>query len=192
MEFSKGMGSHATFPAALLGGNGIVTDYNSGLVTEAAWHPGEASATSFLSPFVNSDLSLQEIADKAHQLQQKIDEHAEREKASLRAAAEQKHDEVERHAADLARHAASSIEAYKESQLQMAERQKAQKQAAIRQQAEQAKRLVDQQAAQAVAAIEVRERQVELHRQQELDPRAVGQARIPGYGMQGCAGRMER
>eukprot|EP00930_Biecheleria_cincta_P059110 TRINITY_DN4486_c0_g1_i3.p1 TRINITY_DN4486_c0_g1~~TRINITY_DN4486_c0_g1_i3.p1 ORF type:complete len:184 (-),score=46.09 TRINITY_DN4486_c0_g1_i3:677-1189(-) len=102
--------------------------------------------TSFLSPFGDSELTMQEIAEKAHQLQQRIDENAEREKAELRHAAEQKQEEVERHAADLVRHAASSIEAYKESQLQMAERQKAQRQAGARQQAEHAKRLIDQQA----------------------------------------------
>lgn len=128
--------------------------------------PGQNSQ-SFLSLFGSADLSLQEIADKAHQLQHKIDENAEQEKASLRTAAEQKHLEIERHAAELARHAASSIEAYKTVQLQTAERQKAYQQAVVRQQAEQAKKLIDQQAAQAIAAVETRDRQLTLQRQQQ-------------------------
>merc|ERR1719188_1382293 len=86
--------------------------------------PGPGPNSQFLSLFGGSDLTLQEIADKAHQLQNKIDENAEQEKANLRASAEQKHLEIERHAAELSRHAASSIEAYKSAQLQTAERQK--------------------------------------------------------------------
>lgn len=129
--------------------------------------PTAGPTSSFLSLFGSADLSLQEIADKAHQLQHKIDENAEQEKASLRTAAEQKHLEIERHAAELARHAASSIEAYKTVQLQTAERQKAYQQAVVRQQAEQAKRLIDQQAAQAIAAVETRDRQLSLQRQQQ-------------------------
>merc|ERR1719450_1172961 len=76
-----------------------------------------------------------------------------------------KHQEIEKHAAELARHANSSIEAYKTSQLQTAERQKTYQQAVVRQQAEQAKRLIDQQAAQAVAAVEARDRQMDLQKQ---------------------------
>lgn len=129
--------------------------------------PTATPSQSFLSLFGSADLSLQEIADKAHQLQHKIDENAEQEKASLRTAAEQKHLEIERHAAELARHAASSIEAYKTVQLQTAERQKAYQQAVVRQQADQAKRLIDQQAAQAIAAVETRDRQLTLQRQQQ-------------------------
>jgi len=129
--------------------------------------PNAGPSPSFLSLFGSADLSLQEIADKAHQLQHKLDENAEQEKSSLRTAAEQKHLEIERHAAELARHAASSIEAYKTVQLQTAERQKAYQQAVVRQQAEQAKRLIDQQAAQAIAAVETRERQLTLQRQQQ-------------------------
>lgn len=129
--------------------------------------PTAGPSQSFLSLFGSADLSLQEIADKAHQLQHKIDENAEQEKASLRTSAEQKHLEIERHAAELARHAASSIEAYKTVQLQTAERQKAYQQAVVRQQAEQAKRLIDQQAAQAIAAVETRDRQLSLQRQQQ-------------------------
>lgn len=129
--------------------------------------PQAGPSASFLSLFGSADLSLQEIADKAHQLQHKIDENAEREKASLRTAAEQKHLEIERHAAELARHAASSIEAYKTVQLQTAERQKAYQQAVVRQQAEQAKKLIDQQAAQAIGAVETRDRQLSLQRQQQ-------------------------
>lgn len=128
--------------------------------------PGPAPQ-SFLTLFGGTDSSLQEIADKAHQLQQKIDENAEQEKANLRTAAEQKHLEIERHAAELSRHAANSIEAYKTVQLQTAERQKAYQQAVVRQQAEQAKRLIDQQAAQAIAAVENRERQMTLQKQQQ-------------------------
>ncbi|CAE8589323.1 unnamed protein product [Polarella glacialis] len=168
-----GLGAHSLFSEMPLHANGLSNG-------SASAHGGD-SRTSFLSPFGDSELSLQEIADKAHQFQQRIDENAEREKANLRAAAEQKHEEVERHAADLARHAAQSIEAYKESQLQMLDRQKAQRQAALRQQAEQAKRLIDQQAAQAIAAIEVRNGQLELQHQTELDPRAAGQGRLPGF-----------
>jgi hypothetical protein len=52
-------------------------------------------------------------------------------------------------------------------QLQTAERQKAYQQAVVRQQAEQAKRLIDQQAAQAIAAVETRDRQLSLQRQQQ-------------------------
>lgn len=125
---------------------------------------GPAPGASFLNLFGDSQLTLQEIADKARQLQQKIDENAEHEKANLRASAEQKHQEIERHAAELARHAAGSIEAYKTTQLQTAERQKAYQQAVVRQQAEQAKRLIDQQAAQAIAAVETRDRQLDLQR----------------------------
>lgn len=128
---------------------------------------GPPPGANFLSLFGSADLSLQEIADKAQQLQQKMDENAEHEKASLRAAAEQKYLEIERHAAELTRHAASSIEAYKTSQLQAAERQKAYEQAVVRQQAEQAKHLIDQQAAQAIAAVETRDRQQDLQRQQK-------------------------
>lgn len=123
--------------------------------------------SSFLNLFGETQLSLQDIADKARQLQQKIDENAEQEKANLRAATEQKHQEIEKHAAELARHANSSIEAYKTAQLQTAERQKAYQQAVVRQQAEQAKRLIDQQAAQAIAAVETRDRQMDLQRQQQ-------------------------
>merc|ERR1711862_650131 len=108
-----------------------------------------------------------EIADRAHQLQQKIDENCEQEKQNLRASAETKHLEIERHAAELARHAASSIEAYKAAQLQTAERQKSYQQAVVKQQAEQARRLIDQQAAQAIQAVESRERHVDLQRQQQ-------------------------
>lgn len=129
--------------------------------------PTAGPGQSFLSLFGSADLSLQEIADKTHQLQHKIDENAEQEKANLRTAAEQKHLEIERHAAELARHAASSIEAYKTVQLQTAERQKAYQQAVVRQQAEQAKRLIDQQAAQAIAAVETRDRQLTLQKQQQ-------------------------
>eukprot|EP00927_Polykrikos_kofoidii_P062080 TRINITY_DN56906_c0_g1_i1.p1 TRINITY_DN56906_c0_g1~~TRINITY_DN56906_c0_g1_i1.p1 ORF type:complete len:423 (-),score=66.82 TRINITY_DN56906_c0_g1_i1:109-1377(-) len=130
---------------------------------------GALVGTSFLNLFGDSELSLQEIADRAHQFQQKIDENAEQEKATLRSLAEQKHLEIERHSLELSRHAASSIEAYKTAQLQTAERQKAFQQAVVRQQAEQAKRLIDQQAIQAIHAIEARERHMELQRsQQEL------------------------
>jgi len=125
------------------------------------------AGSSFLNLFGESELSLQEIADRAHQLQQKIDENAEQEKANLRSAAEQKQQEIERHASELSRHAASSIEAYKSAQLQTAERQKAYQQAVVRQQAEQAKRMIDQQAAQAIVAVETRERHVDLRRQQQ-------------------------
>lgn len=110
---------------------------------------------------------MQEIAEKARALQQRMDENAEMEKANLRAAAEQKHLEIERHAAELARHAASSIEAFKNSQLETAEREKQHRQAIVRQQAEQAKRLVDQQAARAIAALDMRDRQVDLQRRQQ-------------------------
>lgn len=126
-------------------------------------------------------MSLQEIADKAHQLQSRIDENAEKEKANLRASAEQKHLEIERHAAELARTAASSIEAYKAAQLQTAERQKAYQQAVVRQQAEQAKRLVDQQAAQAVAAVETRDRQLDLQRRQQELQRGAPPPLLQGY-----------
>lgn len=129
--------------------------------------PQQGLGGSFPNMFGNSDMSLQDIADKAHQLQQKIDENAEQEKATLRASAEAKHVEIERHAAELARTAASSIEAYKTAQLQTAERQKAYQQAIIRQQTEQAKRLVDQQSAQAIAAVEARDRQLDLQRRQQ-------------------------
>merc|ERR1740121_2019959 len=131
--------------------------------------PGAAPGTSFLNLFGagDSQLSLQEIADKAHQLQLKLDENAEQEKEGLRAAAEQKRQEIERHAAELARHAAASIEAHKVAQIQNADRQKAYQQSMVRQQAEQAKRLIDQQASQAVAAVETRERHLELQRQQQ-------------------------
>lgn len=128
--------------------------------------PGAPSSagSSLLNLFGDADLSLQEIADRAQQLQQRIDENAEQEKATLRAAAEQKHLEIERHAAELSRHAASSIEAYKSAQLQAAERQKAHDQAVVRKQADQARRLVDWQASQAIAVVESRERHVELQR----------------------------
>lgn len=129
--------------------------------------PTAGPSQSFLSLFGSADLSLQEIADKAHQLQHKIDENAEQEKASLRTAAEQKHLEIERHAAELTRHAASSIEAYRTVQLQTAERQKSYQQAVVRQQADQAKKLIDQQAAQAIGAVETRDRQLKLQRQQQ-------------------------
>eukprot|EP00928_Gymnodinium_smaydae_P048086 TRINITY_DN32124_c0_g1_i1.p1 TRINITY_DN32124_c0_g1~~TRINITY_DN32124_c0_g1_i1.p1 ORF type:complete len:271 (-),score=43.28 TRINITY_DN32124_c0_g1_i1:267-1079(-) len=143
---------------------GAPTPYPAGLAPPSnAGNP----PSSFLSLFGDSQLSMQEIADRAHELQQRIDENAEREKASLRAAAEQKHLEIERHAAELARHAASSIEAYKSAQLQTAERQKTYQQAVIRQQADQAKRMIDQQAAQACSAVEARERQVDIQRQQQ-------------------------
>jgi len=142
------------------------------LMTES-WPPAR-SAASFLNLFGNSDLSLQEIADKTHQLQQKIDENAEQEKAKLRESVDQKYREVEHHAAELTKHAASSIEAYKTAQLQTADREKAYQQAVVRQQAEQAKRIIDQQAAQAINAIEARDRQLELQKkQQELGQRAV-------------------
>mmetsp|Transcript_13820 Transcript_13820/g.48810 ORF Transcript_13820/g.48810 Transcript_13820/m.48810 type:complete len:334 (-) Transcript_13820:26-1027(-) len=135
---------------------------------------GPAPGSSFLNLFGDSQLSLQEIADKARQLQQKIDENAEQEKANLRAAAEQKHQEIERHAAELSRHAASSIEAYKTTQLQASERQKSYHQAVVRQQAEQAKRLIDQQAAQAISAVEARDRHLDLQRQsQEMGQRGA-------------------
>jgi len=158
---------------------------------------GLAPGASFLNLFGDSQLTLQEIADKARQLQQKIDENAEHEKANLRAAAEQKHQEIERHAAELARHAAGSIEAYKTTQLQTAERQKAYQQAVVRQQAEQAKRLIDQQAAQAIAAVETRDRHIDLQRQtQELgqhpSPLAGQSYALPspmdGFGSTVCAG----
>merc|ERR1719480_161599 len=109
----------------------------------ASLSTGPPPGASFLNLFGESQLTLQDIAEKAHQLQQKIDENAEQEKANLRALAEQRHQEIERHAAELARHAVSSIEAYKESQLQTAERNKAYQQAMARQQADQAKRVVD-------------------------------------------------
>mmetsp|Transcript_66318 Transcript_66318/g.104908 ORF Transcript_66318/g.104908 Transcript_66318/m.104908 type:complete len:301 (+) Transcript_66318:108-1010(+) len=142
--------------------------------------PSVGPGQSFLTLFGGGESSLQEIADKCHQLQQKIDENAELEKANLRTAAEQKHLEIERHAAELARHAANSIEAYKTVQLQTAERQKAYQQAVVRQQAEQAKRLIDQQAAQAIAAVENRERQMTLQRQQqELVQRGAPQFLAP-------------
>jgi len=142
--------------------------------------PSVGPGQSFLTLSGGGERSLQDIADKAHQLQQKIDENAELEKANLRTAAEQKHLEIERHAAELARHAANSIEAYKTVQLQTAERQKAYQQAVVRQQAEQAKRLIDQQAAQAIAAVENRERQMTLQRQQqELVQRGAPQFLAP-------------
>eukprot|EP00746_Dinoflagellata_sp_MGD_P014724 gnl/MRDRNA2_/MRDRNA2_132418_c0_seq1.p1 gnl/MRDRNA2_/MRDRNA2_132418_c0~~gnl/MRDRNA2_/MRDRNA2_132418_c0_seq1.p1 ORF type:complete len:325 (-),score=95.98 gnl/MRDRNA2_/MRDRNA2_132418_c0_seq1:11-895(-) len=121
----------------------------------------------FPSLFGGSEMSLQEISAKAHQLQQKIDENAEQEKATLRGATENRHREIESQASELSRHAASSIEAYKTQQMQNCERQKDYQQAVLRQQAEQAKRLVDQQAAQAIAAVEMRERQLKLQKQQQ-------------------------
>lgn len=156
-------------PDSLFGGAGNPSPFAPGGpgVGQFPRGPVAGQSPSFLSLFGSADCSLQEIADKAHQLQQKIDENAEHEKASLRTAAEQKHLEIERHAAELARHAASSIEAYKVVQLQTAERQKAYQQAVVRQQAEQAKRLIDQQAAQAIAAVETRDRQLQLQRQQQ-------------------------
>lgn len=152
--------------------------------------PPPSPGASFLNLFGgDSQLSLQEIADKAHQLQQKIDQNAEQEKASLRAAAEQKHQEIERHAAELSRHAASSIEAHKTAQIQGAERQKAYQQAIVRQQAEQAKRLIDQQAAQAIAAVETRGRQMDLQRQQqEMGQRAQPSTFLGGPASVPCGG----
>lgn len=127
---------------------------------------GPAPNANFLNLFGDSRLTLQEIAEKAQHLQRKIDENAEQEKAALRAAAEQKHQEIEKHAAELTKHAGSSIDAYKTSQLQAAERQKAYQQAVVRQQAEQAKRLIDQQASQAINAVEARDRQMDFQKQQ--------------------------
>lgn len=167
--------SDAPWPAAGPGG-----------VLAVVPRPSAGLGASFPSMFGGSDMSLQEIADKAHQLQQRIDENAEQEKASLRAAAETKHLEIERHAAELARTAAQSIEAYKASQLQTAERQKAYQQALVRQQAEQAKRLVDQQAAQAIAAVEARDRQLDLQKRQQELQRNAGPP-LGGYSLHGNA-----
>lgn len=129
-------------------------------------HLNPQGLPAFLGIFGAADQTVQDIADKAQQLQQRIDENAEQEKAGLRTATEQKHQEIERHASELSKHAAQSIESYKASQLETAERQKAYQQAVAKQQADHAKRLIDQQAAQAIAAIEARDRHLELQRQQ--------------------------
>lgn len=141
-----------------------------------------APAGSFLNLFGgDGQLSFQDIADKASQLQQRVEENAEHEKASLRAMAEEKHREIERQAADLNRHALSSIEAYKEQQLQTVERNKEYQKALVRQQTDQSKRIIDQQAAQAIAEVEARDRHVELQRQgQQLGQQMTAeQGRIP-------------
>lgn len=149
---------------------------------------GTGGVPNFLAVFGAAEQSLYEIANKAQDLQQRIDDNAEQEKASLRAATEQKHQEIERHANELARHAANSIESYKATQLQTAERQKDYHVAVAKQQAEHAKKIIEQQAAQAIAAVEARDRQMDLQRQQRelmnrvVPPALVGSppTRVPG------------
>mmetsp|Transcript_14193 Transcript_14193/g.32252 ORF Transcript_14193/g.32252 Transcript_14193/m.32252 type:complete len:251 (-) Transcript_14193:23-775(-) len=131
---------------------------------------------------VEPDMSMQEIANRAQALQQRIDDNSEREKITLRTTAENRAKDIEKHASEMMRNASNQIEQYKQQAVQAAERYRDEMEQQLRQQAEQASKMVDQQAQAAISAVELRERNMEIQRrqQQESNARIGPRPFVPG------------